>query len=464
MKNGKKPKTGAEAGASSGAAAVCIGTPQTIKMEELTSSRLNVHRTRGDEQIKGLAESIRKNGLIQRVVVRPDGDGGYVVVDGHRRVQAARMIGWTQIPVDVIDPDEAGVLARMVAANVQRIPNDPILEAEAIERMAAEGMSRAEIAASIGKDASYVARRARLMSLTKPWRDFARRVPCTTDLLERVAAHEEQLQIRVAADVGLDEYENDLADDSRCTWQEFEDTFMRDTMVLENAQFDTTACAKCPNNTACHEYLFDFLEDEDGRVARCQDAACYARKASAEVDALVARLRKTSTPAIEVADKWRIPESWSARTEMDKGHPQAYVFTQDGVRRVLWSVPPPKKANAALTKEEREERKAAKRRNVLMSSARGKVRRLLRPGGDGRIAFFDDGGDAAEAYNFIALSRLERDLSRDYIPDCLVDEVVRVCRRIPAMREALDADELKAYLETFDAEDEAGKAQAGGGR
>jgi ParB/RepB/Spo0J family partition protein len=429
-------------------------TAKVARIADINAAPLNVHRVEGkdiDGGFKGLVESIRRNGMIARIVVRPGEDGKYVVVDGHRRFEAAKALGWAEVPVDVVGVEGADALAQTVAANVQRIPNDPLLEAEAIERMSADGMTRQEIAAALGMDAGYVARRQRLTALTEPWRAFARRVKCTTDLLERVAAHEPTLQLRVAETSGLDEYEQDW--EGACPWSEFESAFKTEMRSIPDAAFDTTECAKCPSNTANHDYLFDFMIDCNGACARCQDAACFARKTNAEIDALVERLRRTSRPAVEVSDQWRVPEYWNASAKKNPKHPQAYVFEQNGLRRVLWSVPPPQKEKLALTPEEKAERKAAKRRVALMSSARGKVRSLLEPDDSGRIAFFDDGGQAAQAYEFIALSRLERDLSKPFLADGLVDDVVRACQRIPALQEALDADELGAYREMFAAED-----------
>lgn len=453
MKISKKHKEAAKAASDAGRTA---GEARMARTADITASALNVHSREkaGDESFKGLVESIRRNGMIARIVVRPGEDGKYVVVDGHRRFEAAKALGWAEVPVDVVGVEGADALAQTVAANVQRIPNDPHLEAEAIERMSADGMTRQEIAAALGMDAGYVARRQRLTALTEPWRAFAKRVKCTTDLLERVAAHEPTLQLRVAETNGLDEYERDEQSwEGACPWSEFEAAFRSEMRAIADAPFDAAECAKCPNNTACHEYLFDFLADAEGDDARCQDPACFARKANAEVDALIERLRRTNRPAVEVADKWRVPEYWNASEKKNAKHPQAYVFEQSGFRRVLWSVPPPQKEKLALTPEEKAERKAAKRRVVLMSSARGKVRSLLKPDDSGRIAFFDDGGQAAQAYEFIALSRLERDLSKPFLPDALVDDVVRSCQRIPALQEALDADELGAYREMFAAED-----------
>lgn len=418
-----------------------------LPVSDIIPAEANVHgkERRSDPTFRGLVESIKANGLIHRIVVRKDpANWKWVVVDGHRRLEAAKAAGLVKVPVEVRDVDADKAMAVTIAANVQRLGNDPLLEAEAIERMIASGMERGEIAASIGKDEAYVARRARLISLTKPWRDFARRVPCTTDLLERVAAHDKALQERVADRLDVaDGYEYNTDGDERCPWGEFAAMFEHETMRLAEAKFDTSVCRSCPNNTACHPYLFDFMRDEEGEAAaRCQDAACFARRSNERVDAIVEELRRRGTPAVEVADRWRVPEYWKAEDAMDAAHPQAYVYRDGDIKVLLWSVPRVKPASAGggMTAEERQR----KRRMKLVKSARGKVRSLLSPGEDGRIAFFSTSDAAAAAYTTIAVKRLERELS-GWINDTLVDEVMEEVFHEASQAAGLADAESEAY-------------------
>lgn len=355
------------------------GVALTLAVKDLKPARDNVHAAerKGDETFRGLVESVRANGLIHRIVVRPDPDaeGRYVVVDGHRRLEAAKAAGMSEVPCEVRDVGADASLALTVAANVQRLENDPVLEAEAICKMLRSGMSAREVAAAIGKGEGYVARRARLVHLADPWRKFAKRIRCTADMLEKVAAHERSLQERVAASAGLDEYEEDGGDP--CGWGEFEDAFRAAMRRLDEAAFDAGVCARCPNNTASHAFLFDWMETEEGNAPRCMDAACYARRHNAAVDAQVEALRRAGTPAKEVDSKWTIPNHWDVAESRDRKHPQAYVYENDGLRHVLWGIRPERpsaKGRDARTAEEREAEKAEKRRAKIVRSARGKMR------------------------------------------------------------------------------------------
>ena len=427
----------------------CATRAATIPVAHIAAATANVHarEKRNSDTMKGLVESVKANGLIHRIVVRPDAESErFVIVDGHRRFEALKALGWTDIPVEIRDADESTALAVTVAANVQRLENDPILEAEAIEKMLAAGMDRRAIAASIGKDDSYVARRARLTALIKPWREFAKRVPCSTDMLEHVAAYEPALQERVAADVNLDDYELD-SDFERVLWAEFSEEFRRAVRVLSEAGFDTSECANCPNNTACHGFLFPEMQNGD---AVCQDAACYARKQNAEVDALLERLRRKGTPAVEVASKWNVPEYWNASERQSKKHQQAYVWEDAGMRHVLWSVPKPEEPQKpAMTPEERAARKAEKRRMALVTSARDKVREVIATDGVSLADLFRT-EDGERAFGRIAERVLRRELRESWISDAVVDDVMAEYAVGIARNGVLDPDETEAYKELLE--------------
>lgn len=401
------------------------GRAETLPVGDIVPSRDNVHakERRNDETFRGLVESIRANGLIHRIVVRPDA-GRFVIVDGHRRFEAVKAAGWTEVPVEVRDTDAATALAVTVAANVQRMENDPLLEADAIGKMLGAGMGIGEIAAAIGKSDGYVARRARLVTLARPWREFAKRIRCTTDMLEKIAAHELSLQERVAANAGLDEYEEDGGE--ACGWEEFDDAFRSEIRRLDEAAFDTSVCEKCASNTACHRFLFDWMETEEGNAPRCQDAACYAKMHNAAVDAELERLRVSGKPAKEVSSKWQVPEYWNAAEKKDRKHPQAYVYEADGLRHILWGIEkaPEVRAGSLLTPEERAAQRAEKKRLKTVRAAREKVRARwssVCAGGPETVKKF-----LGSAYDELAAIRLDRSIRSSWVADEFLDDFARV--------------------------------------
>jgi ParB family chromosome partitioning protein len=111
-----------------------------------------------------LAQSMRENGLIVPVLVRPVGDR-YVLVHGERRYRAAQALGWKTILAEVrdISPDEARWLA--LVENVQRADLSPIEEARAYQARLAEGITQETLAQRVGKSRTYIAQKLRLLGL-----------------------------------------------------------------------------------------------------------------------------------------------------------------------------------------------------------------------------------------------------------------------------------------------------------
>ena len=73
-----------------------------------------------DEAMRELVESVRENGVIEHILCRPDGEGGYQIVSGHRRQTAAMLAGLAQVPVTVRDMDDDTATIVMVDSNLHR--------------------------------------------------------------------------------------------------------------------------------------------------------------------------------------------------------------------------------------------------------------------------------------------------------------------------------------------------------
>jgi ParB family chromosome partitioning protein len=123
-------------------------------------------RTSIDEHTLGeLAQSIRSNGVIQPILVRPSGNR-YEIVAGERRWRAAQRAGLLKVPVTIRDIDDANLLQVALIENIQREDLNPIEEAQAYRRLADElKLSQEAIASSVGKDRATVANYVRLLRL-----------------------------------------------------------------------------------------------------------------------------------------------------------------------------------------------------------------------------------------------------------------------------------------------------------
>lgn len=434
-------------------------TAMTLRLAEISPAERNVHgpELKDDSSFRGLLDSIKTNGIIHRLIVRRDEQGdGYILIDGHRRYAAAKEAGIDQVPVEVREGvDETDAMAIMLAANVQRLENDPILEAEVIESMMGRGYTVGGIAAVMGKTDGYVARRARLTRLTEPWKAFARRVPCTIDMLEKIAAHEPQLQDRVAADVGLDDYDTD-EDGGRCDWSEFKSAFREGVQNLDEAIFDTAACDSCQNNTGCHTYLFDFMNRDGGDLKYCQFRPCFMEKHNAQVDLTLAALKRKGKQVLEVTSQWSIPEYWNATATPTRKNCQAYLYEQSGLKMLRFSVKRTETAGAApaMTAEEREAQTRERKARKLLKSARDKLRDIVRDTEDGaRAAVFSTRAGRA-AFAKVAETRLVRDLGRGWFPDELVDDLMTELAGTSEVMDSLTDEEYEAYIEKLAAKED----------
>lgn len=123
-------------------------------------------RTDFDEEgLEGLADSIRRNGLLQPLVVRPAGSG-WEIVAGERRFRALRRLGWEKVPVVVRELTDDQMLVLALVENLQRENLSPLEEAVGYRQLIdGFGLTQQEVAARVGKDRSTVANTLRLLSL-----------------------------------------------------------------------------------------------------------------------------------------------------------------------------------------------------------------------------------------------------------------------------------------------------------
>lgn len=119
------------------------------------------------EALQDLAESIRAQGVVQPVVIRPLGDSGrYELIAGERRWRAAQLAGLASIPALVKHVADADAMSIALIENIQREQLNPIEEALALDRLVREfGMTHQEVAAAVGRSRAGVSNLMRLLEL-----------------------------------------------------------------------------------------------------------------------------------------------------------------------------------------------------------------------------------------------------------------------------------------------------------
>ena len=131
-------------------------------------------RTRMDQEaLAELAASIKAQGIMQPILVRPVAGERYEIIAGERRWRAARIAGLTAVPVLVRDVPDRQALAVSLIENIQRENLNPLEEAAGIQRLVDEfGMTHAAAAEVLGRSRSGVTNLLRLLELAPPVRDL----------------------------------------------------------------------------------------------------------------------------------------------------------------------------------------------------------------------------------------------------------------------------------------------------
>ncbi|HOB87750.1 MAG TPA: ParB/RepB/Spo0J family partition protein [Bacillota bacterium] len=139
-----------------------------IEIDKIKPNPYQPRRHFDEEGLKELAQSIKEHGLIQAVVVAPEGEG-YTLVAGERRYRAAQMAGIDKVPAVVRKVKRQEMLEVALIENLQREDLNPIEEAQACRRLIDEfGLTQEELARRLGKSRSAVANTLRLLQLPEP--------------------------------------------------------------------------------------------------------------------------------------------------------------------------------------------------------------------------------------------------------------------------------------------------------
>jgi len=150
-----------------------VGTTQThntdalrkLSVDQIQRGKYQPRRDMDQEALEDLANSIRSQGVIQPIIVRPNGNR-FEIIAGERRWRASQIAGLTEIPAIVRDiPDEAAMAIGLIE-NIQRENLNPIEESMALQRLLEEfGMTHQQVAEAVGKSRTTVTNLLRLLTL-----------------------------------------------------------------------------------------------------------------------------------------------------------------------------------------------------------------------------------------------------------------------------------------------------------
>jgi ParB family chromosome partitioning protein len=144
------------------------GELRDIALDLIQRGRYQPRRDMDPAALQELADSIRQQGVMQPVVVRPLAAQRFELIAGERRWRAAQMAGLESIPAIIRDVSDEAAIAMALIENIQRENLNPIEEAFALQRLQDEfGLTQAQVAEAVGKSRTTITNLLRLIGLTE---------------------------------------------------------------------------------------------------------------------------------------------------------------------------------------------------------------------------------------------------------------------------------------------------------
>ena len=151
------------------------GTPMDVPLDAIVANPRQPRQSFDETHLKELAESMRVNGVIQPILLRPVGGGQYQLIAGERRWRAAQIAQLKVIPAIIRDVDALTQAQLAMIENIQREDLNPIERALGYQVLIKElGLTQAELAGRLGEDRSTIANFVRLLELTEVVREQVR--------------------------------------------------------------------------------------------------------------------------------------------------------------------------------------------------------------------------------------------------------------------------------------------------
>lgn len=144
-----------------------------LKVEQLQSGKYQPRSFMDDSALNELASSIKAQGIMQPILVRPVPGGKFEIIAGERRWRAAKLAGLASVPVLVREVADNAALAMALIENIQREDLNPLEQAVGIQRLVNEfGATHDQAADMVGRSRSAVTNLLRLLGLAVPVRDL----------------------------------------------------------------------------------------------------------------------------------------------------------------------------------------------------------------------------------------------------------------------------------------------------
>ncbi|HUM91010.1 MAG TPA: ParB/RepB/Spo0J family partition protein [Candidatus Competibacter sp.] len=143
-------------------------TLRSLPVEQIVRGRYQPRQDLREDTLQELADSIRVQGMVQPIVVRPSGEDCYELIAGERRWRAAQLAGLSEVPAVVREVSDRAAIAMALIENIQREDLNPLEEATALQRLIAEfELTHQQAAGAVGRSRAAVTNLLRLLELSE---------------------------------------------------------------------------------------------------------------------------------------------------------------------------------------------------------------------------------------------------------------------------------------------------------
>jgi len=178
------------------------GELREIPVDLIQRGRFQPRRDMDPSALQELADSIRQQGVMQPVVVRPISEGRFELIAGERRWRATQMAELDRIPAIIRDVPDDAAIAMALIENIQRENLNPVEEAFALQRLQEEfGLTQAQVAEAVGKSRTTITNLLRLISLSEDVRVMLEHGDLEMGHGRAMLTLEPELQMQVARQV-----------------------------------------------------------------------------------------------------------------------------------------------------------------------------------------------------------------------------------------------------------------------
>ena len=241
-----------------------------VALANVQPSSYNPRKNFDGESLAELAESIRQQGVLQPIEVRPTEENRFEIVFGERRFRASLMAGLEEIPAIVMEISDEQAEEMAVTENLQRKDVTPIEEANAYQRLLESGRHDVQsLAVQFGKNESYIRTRLKFVSLIPEIAQLLEQDEITISVASEICRYGEDIQREV--------YETHLKEGVQYnSWRGMKASEVAKkieqqyTADLARYSFDKTLCLSCPHNT---NNMMLFCE---GGCGNCANRTCLA--------------------------------------------------------------------------------------------------------------------------------------------------------------------------------------------